>query len=144
MEFFDQFEHTIDDKGRLVLPAAYREAFVAGGFVTFLGDTAAIFTDAGWDMYRRKLELSKVFTRRELRYMYSLASPFRPDAQHRIVLNARLRAKAHLQREVTIVGSGTHAAIYPRAEWNRLEELAEGPDESGLTLADKIDTVDFL
>ncbi len=144
MEFFDQFEHTIDDKGRMVLPAAYREAFVHGGFLALLGDNAAIFTPSGWDSYRRKLESSKVFSRSELRYLFSLVSSFKPDAQHRIVLNARLREKARLGREVTIVGSGSHAAIYPRTEWDRLEAAAEAPDAEGRTIADKIEELEFL
>ena len=74
MEFFDQFEHTIDDKGRLVLPAAYREAFVGGGFLTLLGDNAALFTKDGWEKYRRRLELQGNFTRHQLQYLFSTAS----------------------------------------------------------------------
>ncbi|MEI2699313.1 MAG: hypothetical protein V9E94_13605 [Microthrixaceae bacterium] len=144
MEFFDQFEHTIDDKGRMVLPAAYRAAFVDGGFLAFLGGNAALFTEDGWETYRRKLELSKALTRIEFQYLCGLASPFKPDAQNRIVLNAKIREKAGLGREVTIVGSNSHAAIYPRAEWSRLEATVEAPDADGRTLADKINDLDFL
>lgn len=144
MEFFDQFEHTIDDKGRLVLPAAYREGFVSGGFLTLLGDNAALFTRDGWDKYRRRLELSGDFTRRQLQYLFSYASPFTPDSQHRIVVNARLRARVGLEREVSIVGSGSHAAIYPRSTWAEIEAEATAPDADGLTLTDKINALDFL
>jgi MraZ protein len=144
MEFFDQFEHTIDDKGRMVLPAAYRESFVRGGFVVLLGDSAALFTDEGWEKYRRKLAMSGEFTRRQLQVLYSSASPFVPDAQNRIVLNARVRARAGLGREVVIVGSGSHAAIYPRDAWARIEDEANAPDDEGRTLADKINSLDFL
>jgi MraZ protein len=144
MEFFDQFEHTIDDKGRLVLPAAYREAFVGGGFLTLLGDNAALFTKDGWDTYRRKLALSGNFTRHQLQFLYGSASPFVPDAQHRIVVNARVRAKAGLGKEVIIVGSGSHAAIYPRDTWAEIEAEVTGPDAEGLTLTDKINALDFL
>lgn len=144
MEFFDQFEHTIDTKGRMVLPAAYREGFVTGGFVVLLGGNAALFTRDGWEVYRRKLELSRVLTRAELQYLFSLVSPFVPDSQHRIVLGARLREKAGLGREVTIVGSGSHAAIYPRETWTRMELALEAGPSDGPTLADKINSLDFL
>jgi MraZ protein len=144
MEFFDQFEHTIDDKGRLVLPAAYREAFVGGGFLTLLGDNAALFTRDGWEKYRRKLELQGDFTRHQLQYLFSFVSPFTPDSQHRIVVNARLRAKVGLEREVSIVGSGSHAAIYPRDAWGRIEAEATAADAEGLTLVDKFNALDFL
>lgn len=144
MEFFDQFEHTIDDKGRMVLPAAYREAFAGGGFLTLLGDNAALFTPDGWEKYRRRLELSGTFSRDELRYLFSFVSPFTPDAQHRIAVSARLRERVGLGREVSIVGSSSHAAIFPRERWAALEDRVNAPDESGRTLVDKFETLDFL
>lgn len=144
MEFFDQFEHTIDDKGRLVLPAAYREAFVSGGFLTLLGDNAALFTKDGWEKYRRRLELQGNFTRHQLQYLFSFVSPFTPDSQHRIVVNSRLRARVGLEREVSIVGSSSHAAIFPRATWAQIEAEATAPDDDGVTLNDKFNALDFL
>ena len=144
MEFFDQFEHTIDGKGRLVLPSAYRDAFTDGGFLTWLGDSAALFTVEGWERYRRRLELNGSFTRQQMQVMLSFVSPFIPDSQHRIAVNPRLRTKVGLDREVTIVGSSTHAAIYDRAKWAGVEAAAMGPDEDGRTIAEKINDLDFL
>lgn len=144
MEFFDQFEHTIDDKGRLVLPSAYRAAFAEGGFLTFLGEYAALFTTDGWEQYRRRLELSGNFTRQQLQYVLSFVSPFVPDSQHRIAMNSRLRSTVGLEREVSIVGSGSHAAIYPRPVWREIEARATAADADGLTLADKFRELDFL
>jgi MraZ protein len=144
MEFFDQFEHTIDDKGRMVLPAAYRNAFAEGGFLAFLGGYAALFTTDGWEKYRRRLELSGQFSRQQLQVVLSYVSPFVPDSQHRIAVNPRLRNKVGLEREVTIVGSGSHAAIYARDAWAMLEDDAMAPDEDGRTIADKFNDLDFL
>jgi len=144
MEFFDQFEHTIDGKGRLVLPSAYRVAFVDGGFLTWLGDYAALFTVDGWEKYRRRLELSGSLPRQQLQVLLSYVSPFTPDSQHRIAVNPRLRGKVGLDREVTIVGSSSHAAIYDRARWAQIEADAMGPDADGRTIADKINDLDFL
>ncbi|CAN5533932.1 division/cell wall cluster transcriptional repressor MraZ [soil metagenome] len=144
MEFFDQFEHTIDDKGRLVLPAAYRNAFVDGGFLALIGNYAGLFTADGWEKYRRRLELSGKFERQQLQVLLSFVSPFTPDSQHRIAINSRLRGKVGLGREVTIVGSGSHAAIYARDVWAAIEEDALAPDESGQTIADKFNDLDFL
>ncbi len=145
MEFFDQFEHTIDDKGRLVLPAAYREGFVGGGFLVLLANTAALFTRDGWEKYRRKLELSGSLTRRDLQHLFASASPFVPDSQHRIAINQRVRGRAGLEgREVTVAGFGSHAAIYSRTAWAEREAIADGPDADGRTLAQKIDDLDFV
>ena len=144
VEFFDQFEHTIDDKGRLVLPSAYRDAFATGGFVTYLGTSAALFTSDGWEKYQRRLELSGTFSREELQILRSYASPFRQDSQHRIPIGAKLRGLVGIDRAVTIVGSGSHAAIYARHVWEEMEARVLGPDAAGVTLADKFSTLDFL
>ena len=137
MRFYERFEHTIDPKGRLVLPASYRPAFTEGGYVVWLGNYAALFTEDGWEKHRRKIEMSDAFSRTELQRIFSMVSPFTPDAQHRIVLNQRLRERAGLEREVSIVGTGTHAAIYPSDVWDRLDS-DEADDQ---TLADKLEAV---
>jgi MraZ protein len=144
MEFFDQFEHTIDDKGRLVLPAAYRSAFADGGFVTFMGHSVGLFTEEGFEKHRRKLSLSDTFSRRDLSQVMALTTPFTPDSQHRISIGPKLRTRVGLEREVSIVGQGSHAAIFPRSVWETQEAAADVPDESGLALADKFDELGFL
>ncbi len=144
MDFYDTFEHTIDGKGRLVLPASYREAFTAGGFVTFLGKYAALFTPDEWEKYRRKLEQSGQFSREQLQYLFSFVTPFRPDGQNRIGVSQRLRDKVGLVRDVTIVGSVTHAAIYPREAWGRVESEIEAPDDDGRSIVDKVAGLEFL
>jgi DNA-binding transcriptional regulator/RsmH inhibitor MraZ len=74
----------------------------------------------------------------------ALTTPFTPDAQHRISVGPKLRSRIGLEREVTIVGQGTHAAIYPSAVWEALEAASTAPDESGLALEDKFDRLEHL
>ncbi len=144
VEFYDQFDHTIDDKGRLVLPAAYRTGFTGGGFVTFLGKYAGLFTPGDWDRYRRRLADSGTFSRNDLQVIFSLASPFTPDAQHRFSLSNALRERVNLDREVTLVGSAGHVAIYDRSTWRAINADVESGGTDGITLVDKIDSLGFL
>lgn len=144
MDFYDSFEHTIDGKGRLVLPASYRAAFAEGGFVTYLGSSAGLFTANEWERYRRRLEASGEFDRAQLQYLFSFVTPFQPDSQNRIGLSSRLRAKVGLDRDVTVVGSGNYAAVYARDEWNSLEARMEEPDENGATIVDRFARLEFL
>lgn len=144
MDFYDTFEHTIDGKGRLVLPASYRPGFTAGGFVTYLGKYAALFTPDEWEKYRRRLEQSGQFDREQLQYLFSFVTPFQPDSQNRIGVSQRLRDKVGLQRDVTIVGSVSHAAIYPREAWGRLETTVEAPSDDGTSIVDKFSELGFL
>jgi MraZ protein len=146
MDFYDTFEHTIDGKGRLVLPSSFRAAFADGGFMTFLAEYAALFTPAGWKSYRHKLEGAGTFTRKEKQYMFSFVAPFVPDSQNRISLGPRLRNRAGLVRDVTLVGSGSHVAVYARDTWAQLEASIEAPVEGAehAALVDKIQELDFL
>ena len=144
MEFFGQFEHTIDDKGRMVLPSAYRSEFVDGAYLAFLGDSAALFTPDGWDRYRRRIELSGDFERQDMQVLLSLVSPATPDSQHRVTVSSQLREFLGLQREVTIVGSGGFAAIYDRSVWAARQSETLSRNEQGQTLADKFNRLTFL
>ena len=117
MDFYNQFEHTIDAKGRLVLPALYRPALRRRR-------DAHLHQRVRRPVHPRRLGHAASPARehrevhpRDLQYLWGMAAPFVPDAQNRIVLSPILREKAHLDGEVTIVGSVTHAAIYPRAAW---------------------------
>lgn len=143
-EFLDNFDHTIDAKGRLVLPAAFRDSFTEGGVVTLLGRYAALFTPEGWERYRRRLMNETNLSRNQKQYMIGFASRFEPDAQHRVPLGRQLRETLGLEKEVTIVGSLSHAAIYPRDRWHQLMRDVQLPDETGMSLNEKVDEFDFL
>jgi len=144
VDLYDTFEHTIDGKGRLVLPAAYRSTFAEGGFAVNLGDCVGLFSISDWEKWRRRVEQSRVLHRSRLKYMIASVSPIQPDAQHRITINPRLRSKMGLERDVTIVGSGIYASVYDRATWDRFEAEAEAPDGDGRTLADDLADLEFV
>ena len=143
MEFFGEYEHTIDGKGRVVLPALFRGEFSAGGFTALVGPYVGVFTPGEWNRYLRRLEDSGEFDRFDLQTLYSLASPFTPDGQHRIMVNQLLREQLHLDREVTIVGTRTHLAIYPRTGWADVRARAFEPADDGRSLIDKFARLGF-
>jgi MraZ protein len=144
VDLYDTFEHTIDAKGRLVLPAAYRSTFADGGFAVNLGDCIGIFSVADWEKWRRRVEQSRVLDRSRLKYLIASVSPIQPDGQNRVTINPRLRSKIGLERDVTIVGSGMYASVYDRTAWERFEASAEAPDADGRTLADELADLEFV
>lgn len=144
MEFFGQFEHTIDSKGRLVLPSSWRSDFGHGGFLVGLGRNAGIFTPVEWEQYRRRLESSGNFDREAMAYVYSLVTQFALDNQNRIVVPDRLREKVGIGSKVTLVGAGRYVALWDRERWGQLEGRVERPDEDGRTMADRFDSLEFL
>jgi MraZ protein len=144
MEFFNKFDHTIDDKGRLVLPSAYRSAFAEGGYLTYMGASAGLFTEDEFEKYRRKITLSGVFSRKDLQQLMALTTPVQPDAQHRVPISQGLRDRVQLGREVTVAGQGSHVEIFPREVWMAREAESLVPDDTGKNLATKFDDLDFL
>ncbi len=117
MYFFDSFDNKIDEKGRLVLPAAWREEFVSGGYLSSLGDSVGIFTEDAFEKHLRRLEQSEHFSRDDLSLIAGLSSAFKPDGQYRVTVSPRIREHVGLGRDVTVAGQKSHLAIFNRADW---------------------------
>ncbi len=111
----------LDDKGRLVLPAKFREA-LAGGLVLTKGQDRAIVVWPAQEFadYAAQLnETSKSSPRIQAyaRVLFSGASDEIPDKQGRITVPAQLREYAGLDREVVVVGKGPTAEIWDAETW---------------------------
>jgi len=143
-EFYGTYEHVIDGKGRLVLPATFRSAFAEGGVAAQVEDYAALFTTEEWERYRRKLETAGVFDRDELLHMFSIVSPFEPDSQNRISLSQRLRDFTGLEREVAVVGSVRYLSVFSKEDWARREAAIAQKAIDGNSLAAKFRELPFL
>jgi len=123
-----EYEHTLDDKNRLTLPAKFRQAFGEGVFVTrgFEGCLYAYRREDWTRLVESRLApldpLSKE-ARRMQRYMFSGAAEAQLDGQGRVMIPSALIDHAKLGREVVVAGVHDHLEIWDRAAW-RLE-LAE-------------------
>ncbi len=144
MDLYDTFEHTLDAKGRLVMPAQYRPAFAEGGYLVNMRPALGLFPASEWEPWLRKVQQSRKVSRSNLQYMIASVSPVHPDSQHRISINPRLRQKLRLDRDVAIVGQRLYAQIYDRAVWEQFEERVEEPAEGHLSLAEELQELDFL
>ncbi len=144
MDLYDTFEHTVDPKGRLVMPAPFRPAFADGGFLVNMQTALGLFPAAEWEPWVRRVEQSGKVARSNLRFMIASVSPIQPDSQHRISINPRLRQKLHLDRDVAIVGQRKYAQIYDLAEWERFEATVEQPPAERRSLVDELEELDFL
>lgn len=123
-----EYEHTLDDKNRLTLPARFRQAF-AEGIVVTRGMDGCLFayTPEDWiSLVRGRLAtldpLSKE-GRRMQRFFYAGATEAELDKQGRVGIPGALLEHAKLGRDVVVAGVHDHLEIWDRAAW-RLE-LAE-------------------
>jgi MraZ protein len=123
-----EYEHTIDDKNRLTLPARFRHLF-GDGIVVTRGMDGCLFayTRNDWDrLVQGRLAtldpLSKE-GRRMQRFFFAGATEAEPDKQGRVGIPAALLEHAKLGRDVVVAGVNDHLEIWDRAAWRR--ELAE-------------------
>ena len=123
-----EYEHTLDDKNRLTLPARFRHVF-GDGIVVTRGMDGCLhdYTPGDWDaLVQGRLAtldpLSKE-GRRMQRFFFAGATEAEPDKQGRVGIPAALLEHAKLGRDVVVAGVNDHLEIWDRAAWRR--ELAE-------------------
>jgi MraZ protein len=123
---------TLDDKGRLVLPARYRERVLErskGAVVVTVdrdGDCLLIYPLADWEQVERKLmELPSLHpqVRRLQRLMVGYATELTLDGHGRMLLPQELREFARLERRALLIGQGTRCELWDEARWNERRDL---------------------
>jgi MraZ protein len=129
-----QYEHTIDEKNRLTLPAKFRKSF-AGGLVLTRGidRCVAVYPRAEWDR-RVALRLGELEglsrdDRRLQRFFFASATEADLDGQGRVMVPGSLLQHAGLEREVTVAGVNDHLEIWDRAAWRTEMHEVEGSAE---------------
>ena len=129
-----EYEHTLDDKNRLTLPAKFRQALGGGVVVTRGMDGCLfVFTRGDWDEFvSARLEGLNPFSReaRQMsRFMFAGATETELDKQGRIMVPPALLEHAHLAREVVVAGVRDHVEIWDQAAWRKQLKEVEGSVE---------------
>ena len=119
----------LDDKGRLFLPAKYREE-VAGGVVLTKGQERCVFvyTAEGFAEKARQVEDSALparVSRDYTRQLFGSASDEMPDRQGRVTVPLALRSYAGLDRDCVVVGANTRLEIWDAQAWATYESEHE-------------------
>ena len=132
--FLGEYEHTLDDKNRLTLPAKFRDAFAGGVVVTRgMDGCLSVYTQDAWDRFVSvRLEGLDPFSReaRQMtRFLFAGAVEAEPDKQGRVMLPPALITHAKLTREVVVAGVRDHVEIWDRATWRTHLEDVEGSAE---------------
>ncbi|MDR3289299.1 MAG: division/cell wall cluster transcriptional repressor MraZ [Peptococcaceae bacterium] len=137
--FMGEYLHTIDDKGRLIIPAKFRETLGAHFIVTKgLDHCLFVYPTAEWTMVEEKLR-ALPFTQREarafVRFFFSGANECDLDKQGRILLPSNLREYAQLEKEVILVGVASRVEIWSQSLWtDYAREAGESYADAGSAL----------
>jgi MraZ protein len=131
---------TLDSKGRLAIPAKFREVLQlrAGGKLVITADSAfclLVYPAPDWEPIQTKLMSLSSFnprTRDLQRLLVGNASDVELDGAGRILVPAPLRKFAGLEKDVTLVGQGARFELWDEAKWGAQMDKAIAPDEDSL------------
>lgn len=128
MLFVGQFEHSLDAKSRLFIPAKYRAELGPAFYVTRKTETClAIYPEEAWIKLTDKLNnLPDSVVGPIKQFLYSKTAYVTPDSQGRIVLSAELLAYAHIERDTVIIGVGDHLQIWSKPLWAEKDSTLSG------------------
>lgn len=121
-----EYMHSIDAKGRVILPADFRADLGESFIITKgLDNCLFIYTMAEWDNLSAKLKqlpLAKAEARAFVRFFFSGARKLECDRQGRFLVPANLREYAKLQKDVVLLGISSRIELWSKDEWQRYNE----------------------
>lgn len=118
-----EYEHTLDAKGRLIMPAKIRED-IGEKFIVTKGLDGCLFgfSQNEWTNFEEKLKtlpLTNKNARDFVRFFLSGAIECEIDKQGRFLIASNLREYANMEKEVVIIGVGTRIEIWNRDKWKQ-------------------------
>jgi len=126
--FTGEYQHTIDEKGRVSIPAKVRDDLGASFFVTKGPDRCLfIYAATEWQnlcVKGKKLSFTNSSSRAFSRLFFSGASELEPDKLGRVLLPGNLRQYASLNKDVVIIGVGTRLEMWDKDTWTTYSEAA--------------------
>lgn len=142
--FMGEYNHTIDPKGRLIIPSKFREE-LGDEFVVTKGLDGCLFVypNKEWSTFEEKLRslpLTNKNARQFSRFFLAGAASCELDKQGRILLPSVLREFAALEKDVVLVGVLSRIEIWSKAKWEEsnvyddMDEIAEHMEDLGLSI----------
>ena len=136
----DSYNHKIDAKGRLFIPSGLRDE-IGDIFYMIITDEECLtaYSRDSWERILDKARAMSMREQRRLRPFFSNAAKCELDSQGRFMVPQRLRDRAKLKKDVTIVGLGTCLQFWDTETYKPIAEQESTPEN----LAAVIDELDF-
>lgn len=142
--FIGEYKHNSDKKGRINVPAKFRDELGETFYLTKgLDNSLFCFPENEWKVFEDKLKglpITNKNARAFVRLFFAGATACSLDNQGRILIPQLLREHARIEKEVMIIGVGTRVEIWAQDEWNKYthpdnisyDEIAEHMAELGI------------
>ena len=133
--FMGEYNHTVDTKGRLIVPSKFREQ-LGDEFVVTKGLDGCLFvySKSEWENIEEKFRnvpLTTKDARKFARFFFAGAASCEVDKQGRILLPAHLREFAGLEKDVVLVGVGSRVEIWSKDKWEAMNSDADMDEITG-------------
>ncbi len=140
--FMGEYNHTIDAKGRIIIPSKFREA-LGDNFVVTLGLDGCLFVYPNEEWMNFVAQLKSLPGSKEARqmqrYFMAGAADCEVDKQGRILIPNKLREQAGLEKDIVFVGVLSKIEIWSKEKWDSnndyddMDQIAEHMSEFGLS-----------
>ncbi len=128
-----EYQHNLDSKGRVAVPAKFKEKLAAGAIITRgLDNCLFVFASKEWDVLAQKLvalPLAQANSRAFVRLMLAGAMDATLDNQGRILIPDYLRKYADLKKQVIIAGLYNRVEVWDAEKWSEYKKKTEGASE---------------
>ena len=119
--FIGEYQHTLDSKGRVIIPSRFRED-LGDGFVMTKGldNCLFLYPKDEWSILEEKLKtlpLTNRDARAFIRFFFSGATECIIDKQGRVLIPSNLREYAKLEKDLVVIGVSTRMEIWSKEEW---------------------------
>lgn len=127
--FMGEYQHGLDAKGRLIIPAKFREELGEGAVITRgLDNCLFLFPKDEWFVLEEKLKtlpLTKRDARQFVRFLFSGATECALDKQGRINIPQNLREFASIEKDAVVIGVSSRVEIWSKESWGSYVDVAQ-------------------
>jgi len=142
--FMGEFQHSLDDKGRMIVPVKFREELGATFVMTRgLDKCLFVYPMSEWEILESKLKslpMTRADARSFVRFFFSGASECELDKQGRVLIPAGLREYAGLTKDCVVLGVSNRVEIWAQDSWKAYSDEAA---ESFAEIAEKLVDLSF-
>lgn len=142
--FMGEYQHSLDDKARITVPAKFRDELGSSFVITRgLDHCLFIYPRKDWELLETKLRampLSRADARQFIRFFFSGAADCDLDKQGRVVLPANLREYANIREECVVIGVGARVEVWDADTW---KSYSSGAADSFGELAESLVDLDL-
>jgi MraZ protein len=127
--FFGEYIHTLDSKGRIIIPSKFRDELGDRFYVTQgLDECLYIFSEEKWEKLLSSLEqlpMASKEARNISRRLIARAAQLEPDKMGRVLIPATLRNIIGIDKDVSVVGAVGKIEIWKKEKWDEIIDLDE-------------------